>query len=237
LALDGIVYTSIFNPGDGRKNWEDLLTGFLTALKDCADATLVIKLISGNPRVVESFVKTYLNWGIDHRCRLVVLPDFLSDEQMLGLAEASTYYVQTTRAEGNCLPLMNYLAAARPGISPCHSAMLDYFDAELGFVVESHPEPAAWPHDPLLRLRTTRGRIVWPSLVEQFRRSYAVAKQDYGVYCGLSDRARRRLAGWASEQQVGRRLQAALDDVGQGRTAAAPRKDKPASAAATRRAA
>jgi len=39
LHLSGIVYSSIFNPSDHRKNWEDLLTGFLFALKDCEDAT------------------------------------------------------------------------------------------------------------------------------------------------------------------------------------------------------
>ena len=237
LELDGIVYTSIFNPSDGRKNWEDLLSGFLVALNDCADATLVVKLINGNPRVIEDFVEFYLEMGIRHRCRLVVLPDFLSDEQMLDLAAASTYYVQSTKAEGNCLPLMNYLAAGRPGISPRHSAMLDYFDAEVGFEVESHPEPAIWPHDPSLRTRTTRGRIVWTSLVEQYRRSYSLAKHDQRGYRALADRGRARMAAWVSERQVGLRLAAALDEVFTAGLTQTQREATPAIAASARRAA
>src|SRR5207253_2984059 len=45
LELTGVVYATVLNPFDGRKNWEDLLSGFLWALRDRADATLVIKLI------------------------------------------------------------------------------------------------------------------------------------------------------------------------------------------------
>jgi hypothetical protein len=34
LALSGLVYTSVFNFGDARKNPQDLLTAFLLAFKD-----------------------------------------------------------------------------------------------------------------------------------------------------------------------------------------------------------
>ena len=50
---------------------------------------------------------------------------------------------------------MNYLAAGRPGISPSHTAIADYFDSEVGLVVESHPEPWPWPQDSRLRWRST----------------------------------------------------------------------------------
>ncbi|RPI82510.1 MAG: hypothetical protein EHM42_09385, partial [Planctomycetaceae bacterium] len=40
VTLSGVVYTSVFNPYDRRKNWEDLLSGFLLALGDRADVTL-----------------------------------------------------------------------------------------------------------------------------------------------------------------------------------------------------
>lgn len=211
FELSGIVYTSIFNPLDGRKNWSDLLTGFLMALGDCKDATLVVKLATSSPDAAQAIIDFYQNRDIPHRCKVIFITDFLTEDQLYNLASASTYYLQTTRAEGNCLPLMNYLAAGRPAVSPCHSAIEDYFDEQVGFVVESHPEPAAFPHDPELRCRTTWARIVWPSLVKQIRASYRIAKSDAATYQAMAARARERMQGWASSEQVWQRLNVALD--------------------------
>src|SRR5262249_5522930 len=153
LELSGVVYTSIFNPADGRKNWEDLLGGFLEALGGCADATLVLKLIAKDPTWSERIAHYYRRLDRRHRCRVACVTDYLSEEQMLALCRASTYYLTTTHAEGNCLPVMNYLAAGRPVVSTCHTALSDYFTDDVGFVLESHPEPAIWPHDNGLRFK------------------------------------------------------------------------------------
>jgi hypothetical protein len=211
LELSGIVYTSVFNPADGRKNWKDLLTGFLYALGDREDATLVIKLITKSSWAVKEVVDFYQHRDIPHRCKVVVICDFLAEDQMRQLAEASTYYLQTTRAEGNCLPLMNFLAAGRPGISPDHSAMSDYFDESVGFVIESHPEPAAWPHEKRLRYRSTWGRLVWPSIVEQIRKSYHLAKDHPDQYSAMAERCRTKMHAWAGFEAVWQRLRSALE--------------------------
>jgi glycosyltransferase involved in cell wall biosynthesis len=211
LPLSEVVYTSIFNPDDSRKNWEDLLTAFLIAMKDCDDATLVLKLISCNRRAVDWVWNFYHRTGIAHRCKVVFVPDFLSDSQLLELAEATTYYITTTRAEGNCLPLMNYLAAGRPGISPRHTAIADYFGPEVGFVVESHPEPAAFPHDGQLRKTTSWHRLVWPSLAEAIRKSYDLAKNDFAAYEQLAHCARERMLRWSSMKAVAPRMHHALN--------------------------
>lgn len=213
LNLRGIVYTSIFNPYDGRKNWEDLLTGFLLALQDCEDATLAIKLITNHPNALHDFLLCYSSRGIKHRCRLVVIPGYLTDEQMLQLTEASTYYITTTRAEGNCIPLMNYLAAGRPAVSPSHTAISDYFQIGDGFVVDSHPEPAAWPQDSRLRSTTSWHRLVWPSLAEQIRLSYEMATRDPGAYQSLATQGRQKMSAWADYKSVWTRLDAALNAV------------------------
>lgn len=213
LELDGVVYTSIFNPNDGRKNWQDLLTSFLTALGDKPDATLVVKLVTRDPVAVANFLKFYRGRDIKHQCRLVVTADYLTNEQLVDLTAASTYYIQTTRAEGNCLPLMDFLSAGRPGVSPCHSAISDYFDSEVGFVAESNPEPAAWPHDPQLRTRSTWGRLVWTSMVDQIRESYRVATESPDQYQQLAHNAKQRLRDWAGSENVARRLTQALDSV------------------------
>ncbi len=210
LNLDGVVYTSIFNPADGRKNWEDMITAFLYALRDCEDATLVLKLITSNPGALNRVLGFYRRLGFSHQCRLVLIPDFLSDADMMRLTQASAYYLTTTRAEGNCLPLMDYLAAGRPGISPSHTAIGDYFDTDIGFVVESHPEPCSWPQDTSHRWRSSWHRLVWPSLVEQIRRSYDIAKNDSAAYETLASAARDKMLHWAHPEAVWPQLRSAM---------------------------
>jgi hypothetical protein len=211
VELSGVVYTCIFNPSDGRKNWEDLLTGFVWALRDHADATLVVKLVTKNRTWIDRILMYYRCVGLAHRCKVVFITEYLSNEHMLDLVRASSYYLTTTRAEGNCLPVMNYLAAGRPCVSPCHTALGDYFTNEMGFIVETHLEPAIWPHDSRLRFRTTWGRVVWTSLVEQLRRSYHIARHDRLAYDALGAAGRRKMSQWASVESIGPRLEAALD--------------------------
>jgi glycosyltransferase involved in cell wall biosynthesis len=213
VELSGVVYTCIFNPIDGRKNWEDLLTGFMLTLRDCPDATLVLKLATKKQDLLQKVLGRCKFMGVPHRCKVVVVSEHLSDEQMRKLAEASTYYATTTRAEGICLPLMDYLAAGRPGIAPCHTALADYFGPENGFVVESHPEPIFFPHDPRCRFVTTWQRIVWSSLAEQLRASYVTATQKPAEYEALARRSREILHRWASVEAVQPRLQSALAEL------------------------
>lgn len=199
LELSGVVYTSVLNPVDGRKNWQDLLSGFVVGMRDCEDATLVVKIAASHQNAAYDMLDFYRGLQVSHRCRVALIPEWLTDEQMLRLAEATTYYVTATRAEGVCLPLMSYLAAGRPAVSPSHTAIADYFSEDIGFVVESHPEPTAFPHDSRLRVRTTWRRIVWASLAEQLQESYRVARHDRAAYDAMAERARRHMSQWSVE--------------------------------------
>jgi hypothetical protein len=216
LTLEGIVYTTILNPFDLRKNWTDLITGFLHAFVDRPDALLVVKLVLPAKLMATGFnqvLRFYRKLGMSHKCRIAFLPNYLSDEQMLELARATTFYVNTAHAEGSCLPLQDYLAAGRPGIAPVHTAMADYFDREIGFPLESHPEPTFWPHDPLKRQTTSWHRLVWQSWVDQLRSSYELAKGYPSVYTALAGRARDRMHEYASSDSVWPRVKRALDTL------------------------
>ncbi|HUY90949.1 MAG TPA: hypothetical protein VMV10_19590 [Pirellulales bacterium] len=210
VELSGVVYTSILNPDDNRKNWEDLLSAFLLATRDREDATLVVKLVTSHAAPVREMLGYYYKLGISHRSKLVLITSYLSDEQMRTLAEASAYYITSTRAEGACLPLQDFLAGGRPGVAPRHTAIADYFDDRLGFVVDSHPEPCPWPQDNSGRLHTSWHRIVWSSLREQIEASYEAAVNDRPQYRNLSREARQAMHGWASAAAVWPRLAGAL---------------------------
>ncbi|MHB1423434.1 MAG: glycosyltransferase [Gemmataceae bacterium] len=211
LELSGVVYTSIFSPRDGRKNWQDLLSGFLFAHHDRDDATLLVKLITKERAMVEHVLDFYRTVGLLHRCKVVFITDYLPHEQMLALVRASTYYLTTTRAEGNCLPLMNYLAAGRPGISPCHTAIGDYFGDDIGLTVPWHPEPATWPQDNRARIKTTWARLDWPALVQRLGESYILARQDRRAYESRAERGQERMRQRASAESVWTQLREALE--------------------------
>jgi len=217
LELTGVVYTTVLNPFDQRKNWPDLLTAYLLALADCDDATLVIKVAVPPDRAaagVNTIVSFYRRLDLVHRCRLVLVSEYLSDAQMAELARGTTYYLNSSRAEGACLPLQDFLAAGRPAIAPRHSAIADYFSADAGFVVESHPEPTSWPQDPEARCTTTWHRLVWPSLRDAIRESYAIAKSNRTRYEALAANARASMMERCASEAVWPRLESALDSVG-----------------------
>ncbi len=212
LRLSGIVYTMVLQPGP-RKALRDLMTAFVWALRDRSDAVLVLRIISEPkdlPAHLEEIRSIYRSLSaIPHQCRIVVLTDPMSEEQMRELTALTTYYVNATKAEGACLPLMEMLAAGRPGLSPIHTAMGDYFDASVGFVIESHPEPCPFPGDYSQRLRTTCHRLVWQSLRDQFQASYALA-HDREAYGALAMRARQRMRDHCGTERVTTLLKEAL---------------------------
>ena len=126
---------------------------------------------------------------------------------------ASTYYLTTTRAEGNCLPVMNYLAAGRPCISPCHTAISDYFSDDIGLTLPWHPEPATWPQDSRARIKTSWARLDWPALVQRLRASYLLAREDRRAYDALAERGQQCMQQRASVESVWTQLRAALESL------------------------
>ena len=187
--LEGIIYTSVFNPNDGRKNWMDLLWGYCYAFRDISDVTLVMKLVYFNFEEIRSSLINEIKKLAPFKCRVIVLDGYLDDEDYGRLIQESTYIVNTAYGEGQCLPLMEYMSAGTPAISPAHTAMEDYIDHLDAFVVQSSVEWYHWPHDPRHVLRTFRYRINWESLFNAYRESYDVAKNDPSRYARMSRKA------------------------------------------------
>jgi glycosyltransferase involved in cell wall biosynthesis len=214
LRIGGLVYTTLLNVGDVRKNYIDLLSAFLLAFRDRPDATLVIKLASNPVREhneISLLRQRYESLGIVHRCRVVVITEFLTEQQMSELFRVTTFYVNTSHAEGACLPLQQALAGGRPVVAPAHSAMADYIDGEVAFVIDSHPEPAPWPHDAERRLETFWGRLVWSSLRDQLLASAYAAEHDPMRYARMSAAGRQKMRAYAGEAVAEKALRRALD--------------------------
>ena len=200
VELGGVVYTSVFNPNDGRKNWFDMVGGFCWAFRDVPDATLVLKLTHRDNRDALSGLLEELSKLSPFACRVVLVDGFLGDREYEALCAATTYAVNTSHGEGQCLPLMEYMSAGKPAVAPAHTAMADYVSAATGFPVRSTAEPSHWPHDPRQAYRTLRQRLDFGALLAAYRESYRVARGDPARYARLSETARETM--WAHCSQA-----------------------------------
>jgi len=182
LELNGVVYTSILNPKDGRKNWEDLVTAFCWAFRNDENATLVLKMTHHE---LGSFLGTLLllySQMSPFKCRVVAIHGFLSSEQYQQLIDRSHFVVNSSHCEGQCLPLMEFMGQGVPAVAPDHTAMSDYVTKENAFIVKSSLYPTFWPFDERKAIRTLGYRIDWHSLMEAFRASFQVAINDEAAY-------------------------------------------------------
>lgn len=206
LELSGVVFTALFNPGDGRKNWVDMLTAFCAAFRDCGDATLVFKLGSTDYEAAINDMLICMARLPRFACRVVLLSGFLEGEDFEALIEASHYVVNASYGEGQCLPLMEFLSCGRPAVAPRNSAMLDYIDEEVGFVVDGWLQARAWPQDPRAAFRTCQQQIDWESLVKAYRAAYDCFTQMPERYLQLSQNAVQRMKTHCSHLGAKERL-------------------------------
>ena len=199
LHLEGIVYTAAFNPHDGRKNWQELVRCFGLALGDRPDATLMLKVIQNGSLVsIRRQLLGVLRQLEPMRCRIVLLDAYLDSETYRRLMRSTTYVVNASFAEGQCLPLMESMSAGRPAIAPPHTGMADYLDASNAFLIPSTREPTVFPDDRSAKLSTWRHRIDAHALFRAFQTSYRVATKEPDRYREMSRNATETLRNHCS---------------------------------------
>jgi glycosyltransferase involved in cell wall biosynthesis len=213
IAVSGVVYTTVLNPADGRKNWVDLVTAFCWAFKSTEDATLIVKMTHHDLEHYRVVLMTLLSRLAPFSCRVLVLHGFLEDEQYQALIGASSYYVNASSGEGLCLPLMEFLSSGKPVIAPNHTAMADYLNEHVAFLLKCSPEPTCWPHDPTGMLFAHRHRLNWQSLMEAFRSSYQVACSNPAHYQRMSKHAYQQMQDFASIERVSEPLNVFLQQI------------------------
>ncbi len=207
VSLDGVIYTSVFNPGDDRANWTDMIRGFCYAFSNTPQATLVLKMMHPS---IASFLGTLhilMQQMWPFQCRVVALHGYLDDAEYAKLIVATHYYVNTSRCEGLCLPLMEFMSCGKPSIAPSHTSLADYVDASSTFIVESGIEPAIWPHDPRHVFRTLKYRLDWASLADAYRKSYEIIQNRPDVYRAMADAAATKMKNYASIRVASEQLQ------------------------------
>jgi glycosyltransferase involved in cell wall biosynthesis len=205
LRLDGVVYTSVLCPRDSRKNWEDMVAGFVSAFRDTPTATLILKLTqAGLEDAVAPILRFMAGLG-RFACRIVLVHGLLSDEAYAALIDATSYAVNTSVGEGQCMPLVEYMSCGRPAVAPTHTAMADYITAQNAFVLPSRQRSAIWPHDDRGLERSRNHQISFAALVRAYRESYRAA-QDPARYARMSAASIESVRAFCSEDVVAGRL-------------------------------
>ena len=220
FELSGVVFCSVLNPRDGRKNWIDIITAFCWAFRDTSDATLILKMTHHDLEYYRIVLLTLLSRLAPFQCRVLVLHGFLDDEQYRELVSISDFYVNASTGEGLCLPLMEFMASGKPALAPRHTAMRDYVDEKVACVVQTSVELACWAHDPCGIMRTRRHRLNWQSLMEGYRVCYRLAREDAENYRHMSLRASQRLRDFSDLPVVVDKLQRFLVPLQLQRTSA-----------------
>ena len=206
IHLDGVIYCSVFNSQDGRKNWHDMLCGFCLEFRDDPDATLIFKLTHHDPKLAFEHMMETLYRLSPFKCRVLLIQGYLEDTDYEKLVGATSFAVNASAGEGQCLPLMEFMSAGKPSIAPRHTALLDYLTDHNSFPVATSLEPCHWPHDLRQAFRAHKHRIDFASLMRAYRASYSVAKSDPDRYRSMSDSANRDLKAFCSQELVERRL-------------------------------
>lgn len=206
LRLDECVYVAIFNPKDGRKNWQDIVTAFCLAFRERSQAALILKMTHHDvSRYIDEVFLLFRKLA-PFACRVVVLHGYLDGEAYRQLTSVADFIVSASAGEGQCLPLMEYMSAGVPAIAPRNTAMRDYIDADSAFIVESSAEPTYFPHDPRQVLGTLRQRISWQSLYDAFLRSFDIRMHDLPRYSVMASAASRAQHEFCSRERLSPRL-------------------------------
>lgn len=208
-----VLYTAILNPNDGRKNWEDIITAFVYALRDKPGATLLVKITNQELRMFLEDIFTFLTRLHPFKCRIVFIHGYLSDTEYQQLILHSHYVVNASRGEGQCLPLMEFMSSGVPAIAPCNTAMRDYIDDTNAFIVESSPELTYWPHDPRQVYRTYWHRINWQTLYEAYVQSEALFSKSPEAYRNMCDSAAASLEKFCSMRVASERFRHFIESI------------------------
>ena len=150
LSENPIIYVSIFNAHDYRKNIDNLVRGFDAFAREHPHAYLFLKLADdqkphGGPNA------SLLHGQMSSPSSLV--PSISSDniwlswdsftrDQLNTLFDAAHFYVCSAIAEGQNLPLIESMARKCVPVSVRHTAMEDYIDEKNSVVMKSEKVPA-----------------------------------------------------------------------------------------------
>lgn len=137
------IFLSIFNPHDQRKQIRPLIEAFIDFSRSHEDAILLLKTVSPDDsnRTINRRILTHQLLQPDELLRpfvsekVWITNDKLTENEMSILYQISDFYICTSYAEGQNLPLLEAMSQGVIPISVCHTAMADYLTPENAVII------------------------------------------------------------------------------------------------------
>lgn len=206
------IFLSILNPHDWRKDIGCMIESFCALLKKDPRHVLLIKCVVDDVHFSINNLYDMIHYRFAGESELVsdnvvFISKRLSDEQMTALYEYADFYFCTSRAEGQCLPLIEAMAHGCVPVSTSNTAMSDYIDPTTALVLETF-------RTRVNPLATEFGKtdFFWhqatlDGCVRQLEAATRLGEAEYGA---LRAQARDKAEALFSPQSVGRRIKARL---------------------------
>ena len=130
-----------------RKGFDRLLQSFITEFDGVDDAVLVIKTygsMSHTPEVIQQEIKYYRNSILlpmnqkPKSNNIVLIPGFLSNENISWLQKKASVFALYTRGEGFGLPIAEALMHENPVVVPKEGGHIDYISEDSAFFVDGN---------------------------------------------------------------------------------------------------
>jgi glycosyltransferase involved in cell wall biosynthesis len=135
------IFLSILNPEDFRKNLDAMLRGFHHLRQLHADAVLIVKVLTASSRfslaqAAGGVVRNKLAPGTVLRdSGIAIINAYLEDEEMSLLYSLADFYLCTSVAEGQNLPLLEAMAHGTVAVTTSNTAMDDYITPDNAFII------------------------------------------------------------------------------------------------------
>ena len=146
------IYLAVLNPEDFRKNLDPMLRGFAAFAAGREDAVLLVKCLTSASRfplldvVSDVIAHKFANGTTIESDSVAFFNAYLSETQMTALYSLADFYLCTSVAEGQNLPLLEAMAHATVPVTTANTAMLDYIDPAHAVVINAPAVPSDTVH-------------------------------------------------------------------------------------------
>lgn len=147
--------------------------------------------------------------------RVIMITSKLTDTDISRLYNSLDIYVNPSKGEGFCMPLVQAMASRVVPVSNRFSAPSDYIEHEHnGYLVKYTLEPAVYQsYSPWYRYDQDWGRVDVGDLERQIKAAICMKNNNPSYWKRMQEAARDTIVGTMSHEVIGKKIQVLLEDT------------------------